>query len=133
MLCLDTTFLIDLLKKREDACRKFQEIEDEELGTTQINVYEIKAGIYRRIGTEMDNGQLKLFNQMIASLGMMPLDTGAIDEAAKINGKLTHKGEIINDLDILIAGICIANNCKTIVTKNKKHFERIDGLEVETY
>ena len=35
--------------------------------------------------------------------------------------------------DILIAGICIANNCKTIITKNKKHFERIDELDVETY
>jgi len=46
---------------------------------------------------------------------------------------LSIKGEIIEDLDILIAGICIANDCKTIITKNKRHFDMIDGLDVETY
>lgn len=32
----------------------------------------------------------------------------------------------------MIAAISISNN-ETLITKNKKHFERIEGLKIETY
>ena len=53
--------------------------------------------------------------------------------AAKIGAELSSQGQIIEDLDIMVAGICLSNGCTKIVTKNIKHFSRIKGLKVETY
>ncbi len=45
----------------------------------------------------------------------------------KIKADLKSKGKIIEDLDILIASIAIADNC-ILVTNNTDHFERVGGL-----
>jgi len=56
--------------------------------------------------------------------------------AAKIGGEiyadLKKKGELINDADILIAGIVKAHNA-TLVTNNVKHFSRVQGLQIENW
>ena len=39
---------------------------------------------------------------------------------------MKSKGKIIEDLDILIASIAIADNC-ILVTNNTDHFERASG------
>jgi hypothetical protein len=51
--------------------------------------------------------------------------------ASKIYAELRKKGEIIEDPDLLIASICIANNLP-LITHNKKHFKRLEkfGLKV---
>ena len=42
---------------------------------------------------------------------------------------LKKRGEIIEDMDIMIAATCISNNL-ILITSNKKHFQRVKGLEV---
>lgn len=39
---------------------------------------------------------------------------------------------MIEDFDILIAGIAIANNC-ILVTNNIHHFEKIDAIQLENW
>ena len=133
MLCLDSTFLIDLLKKKQDAVDKFNEIRDQDLLTTQLNIYEIKSGIYRKFDKNVIQRELNVFNNVLPFISMLSLDAASIDKAAEISGELMNQGSIIQDIDILIAGICLVNNCKTIITKDVKHFSRIKGLKVETY
>lgn len=133
MLCLDTTFIIDLLKNRLDALSKFKQIKGEELHTTIINIYEIKAGIQRKFESHIVLRETAIFNKLLSSIRVIGLDIKSVGKAAEINGKLTKEGAIIDDLDILITAICLANGCNTIITKNKKHFSRIKGLKVETY
>ena len=50
----------------------------------------------------------------------------------KIKVDLKSKGKIIEDLDILIASIAIADNC-ILVTNNTDHFERVGGLQIENW
>jgi tRNA(fMet)-specific endonuclease VapC len=45
---------------------------------------------------------------------------------------LRKRGEPIDDIDLLIAGTAIANGL-TLVTNNRKHFDRIAQLEVENW
>jgi predicted nucleic acid-binding protein len=47
----------------------------------------------------------------------------------QIRAKLKRKGQIIDDLDILIAATCLANNL-VLITENQKHFKRIEELEI---
>lgn len=133
MLCLDTTFIIDLLKNRPDALSKFKQVNDQEIYTTIINVYEIKAGIQRKFEHHTVLRETGVFNKMLSNIQVFNLDMKSVGKAAEINGELTSDGAIIDNLDILIAAICLNNGCDTIITKNKKNFSRIKDLKVETY
>lgn len=132
-ICLDTAFIIDLLKNKKEAIDKYQELKNNFFVTTQINVYEIKAGIHRRLQEHIINRELLEFNKFLFNLPVIKLNEESIDESSKINGGLTKAGNIIEDLDILIAGICLTNNCNKIITKNEKHFERIKNLKIISY
>jgi predicted nucleic acid-binding protein len=45
--------------------------------------------------------------------------------------KLEARGEGVGMADYLIAGICLARRA-TLLTKNRKHFERVPGLLLAT-
>ncbi len=134
MRCLDSSFIVDILRNKQnavDCLNKFYDA-DEPVATTIICIYELISGIYQ-IKDKNYEKHLRIIENFLRDVVLLGLDKNSALKASQINGKLSIKGEIIEDLDILIAGICITNNCKTIVTKNKKHFDRIDGLDVETY
>lgn len=54
-------------------------------------------------------------------------------EAAKISASLLLKGKQIDDNDVLISGMMVANGVNKIITKNVKNFSMIKGLEVISY
>jgi tRNA(fMet)-specific endonuclease VapC len=54
-------------------------------------------------------------------------------KSAEIYDKLESKGQIIDDNDILIIGIMLSNGIKKIITKNIKHFELIEEIELINY
>jgi len=57
-------------------------------------------------------------------------------EAARLGGEiyaaLKKQGKLINDADILIASIVMANNA-VLVTNNEEHFSRVKGLKIENW
>jgi predicted nucleic acid-binding protein len=55
------------------------------------------------------------------------------EKTAKIYDVLESQGKTIDDNDILIAGIMLANGIKKLITKNVRYFERIVDIELITY
>ncbi len=45
---------------------------------------------------------------------------------------LRNIGQTVDDVDLLIAGIASANGF-TVVTNNRRHFDRIEGIAVEDW
>ena len=72
------------------------------------------------------------FEKFVQIYGSLPLDIRALDISADIYGDLRRKGTPLEDADILIAGITIANDA-ILVTRNLKHFERVGGLRLESW
>ena len=128
MKVLDSTFLIDILRKREET----EEIlnSNDELFTTQINMYEIIEGFFSET---ISTRNKVVIRELFESIKVLPLNDMSIIKAAEIHATLSKQGDMVDYLDCLIAGIALANNISTIVTKNVKHFERIDGIKVESY
>ncbi len=133
MKAVDTTFLIDLLRGDSEAAVKARKL-DEEGGaaTTEINVFEIVYGIY---SSQMGVQKTKMARAeaLLSRLEIFPLNHLSALTAAKILGKLTREGQMINVMDGLIAGILLAHRCKTIVTRNVKDFSRVPGILPERY
>jgi tRNA(fMet)-specific endonuclease VapC len=53
-------------------------------------------------------------------------------EYAKIRSELQKSGELLDDMDMLIAACCITENA-ILVTNNTKHFARIKKLKIEDW
>jgi predicted nucleic acid-binding protein len=62
---------------------------------------------------------------LIYYLSTAPLCSGF----AHIRGNLRQQGLIIGDFDILIGATALHHNL-TLVTRNRKHYERIPGLNI---
>jgi len=59
-------------------------------------------------------------------------DDTVMQKAGKISGKLISRGEEIDRESCIIGATALLND-EPVVTRNNDHFERIDGLGVETY
>ena len=133
MKLLDSTFLIDLLKNKEGAYKKLDDFKKEPaLFVTMVNVFELVSGIYS-ISPKNNEKRLNELLKFFAAFEILDLCLDSAIKAGEIHGKLRSNGKEIDVGDSLIAGISLTNKVDTIITKNKKHFERIEGLKVEDY
>lgn len=133
MKCIDTTFIIDLLRGNKNAIKKAIDLElEDKVITTEVCVYEIYYGIFYRKGKNIKD-YIKKLNKFLDKLEVLPLDRKSSIMAAKIASELTKKGLEIGSHDCMIAAIALTNGCNIIITDNIEHFKRIKELKTETY
>ena len=115
MKCLNTTFLIDLLRNDENALKKAKEL-DETGGafTTEINVFELVYGIYRSKGLDQKL-RLSQTEKLFSRLMVFPSNHAAALKGGEILGKLAKEGKELNILDGLTAAIALTHGCFTII------------------
>ena len=128
---LDSTWIIDFLRGNQEAIEIIKNKTREELYTTEINVFEIIAGMYKL--KKMSQLHKEKAKELIRNINVLQLDRKGSIEAGKIAGTLISKGQQIEATDCLIAGIGITNGINKIVTRNIKHFERINGIRIIKY
>lgn len=93
-----------------------------------ITYYEIVSGLKHRDAQK----QLTSFWEFASNNTVLPLTTDSTTISGDIYASLRKKGTPVDDIDILIAGIAIANNL-ILVTNNRRDFEKIEGLEIEDW
>lgn len=129
MVCVDTDFLIDISNREEKALKKLKEIRDkgDTIYTTTISMGEYYTGAYRSRDRGARVAKAREFLK-----AFVPLT--ADHESARLWGQLSAdlKSNTIGDLDLLIASIALSNR-QALVTRNKKHFDRVSGLEVQDW
>ncbi len=100
----------------------------EHLNLSIITVYEIVSGLRYRDAKK----QLGSFRELAAASKIWPLTETSVEISADLYATLRKKGRLIDDLDLLIAGVALANDF-VFVTHNRKHFDRIEPLEVQDW
>jgi tRNA(fMet)-specific endonuclease VapC len=90
-----------------------------------LTYYEILSGLKYKDA----NRQLDSFLKLCEVVSMIPITKESCSKSAEIYAQLRRKREIIDDVDILIAGICSENGF-VLVTNNTKHFSRIKEIEI---
>jgi tRNA(fMet)-specific endonuclease VapC len=131
MVCLDTTFLVDLVRAKPEAEKKllyFLE-SDERITTTPVNAAELFDGAYstksRRTETERVGGLLE-------HLELLEFSLAVCEKYGRLVNDLKAKGSPIGDLDTLVASTALVHR-QILLTRNKAHFEKVPGLVVETW
>jgi tRNA(fMet)-specific endonuclease VapC len=130
MYLLDTSIISYLVLKNPTIIEKFKQISPKLIACCSIVAAELIYGTHLKPSkTEvLTKYYLTLFgNIKVFEFGM----TEAI-KFAKIKSELKKAGAIIEDFDLMIASICLANDL-ILVTHNLKHFKNIPGLKVEDW
>ncbi len=98
------------------------------LSISIISYYEIVSGL-QSINA---NRRIAEFQKFCELTDIRNLDKASVSASCEIYAALKKSGRLIDDMDILIAGIALSNNL-IMVTDNTSHFERIYGLKVENW
>ena len=93
-----------------------------------IVYYEVLRGLKANNATK----QIQLFEELCNDMDIKDLAIPDALKATDIYAYRKPRGLPVGDADVLIAAQCVVNGY-TLVTNNTKHFENIDGLQIENW
>ena len=64
----------------------------------------------------------------LEGIAILPLTIPIMDRSGRVRGALRESGQLIGDLDLLI-GVTSLHHGLRLVTRNRRHFDRIPDLE----
>jgi tRNA(fMet)-specific endonuclease VapC len=132
MICLDSDFMISLLRGNKEAIAKVKNLEEssKEIVSTAISALELYVGIVAVDG--ISGKRIEITRDFLSNITILPLDASSAERSAYILNTLKKIGKSIGLKDSLIAGIALEHNAD-LLTRNIKHFERISGLKIVTW
>jgi predicted nucleic acid-binding protein len=121
MTFIDTSLIIDFLAGDQKIISIIKELaQKEEIKTTTITEYELlkhKTELKRQIA-----------EKFLSAITVCSFDRASAKKAAQLYEKLSQSGNMINENDLLIAGISLANN-EVLLTRDQK-FANIDNVNI---
>lgn len=119
LIGIDTTVIIDLLRGESVPIVN----EEETFAISDIVYFESLLG-------RKDSSKIQAFCEELEKLSF---SHKAAERAAVIFKEMRRQGKEIGQADCLIAATYLENGVTKILTRNKKHFAQIPGIEVIAY
>ena len=123
---MDTDWAIDYLHEIDRTVRRLEGLLPEGVGLSVISLAELYDGLALSRNSDADAESLRLF---LETVEVVPLDDAACQVFGAERARLREEGNIISDMDILIGATAISNNL-TLLTNNRRDFERMVGLTI---
>ena len=121
---LDADWLIDAAIDKPAAVRTLDHLSSDGLAVSIITVAEIYEGAF---GAPDPEATLADFREFLGAYAILPLTEPIIERFARLRAYLRQRGQLIPDMDLLIAATAL-NHDLTLVTRNRRHFDRIPNL-----
>ncbi|MBI2017675.1 type II toxin-antitoxin system VapC family toxin [Candidatus Daviesbacteria bacterium] len=125
---IDTSVIINYLRHKESTVETINNLSGE-LTSSYICLAELYEGISRV--REKEKAEKVVLDFFVGLDRTYSLDEDIAKHFGQIKANLKMKGQVIEDLDILLAVTCIAKGL-TLITSNPKHFSRVANLEILT-
>ena len=124
---LDTNILIEIIRSNKAMIQKLTETvsQNDAIAISDIVYYEVMRGFNENTSRK----KLTLFKELYNDALHLSLNKKSLNIAVNIYQELRKTGQLIEDADIFIAAISIANDA-VLVTDNVKHFGRIPTLNI---
>ena len=124
---IDTDILSYYFKGNDDVVENFNNYLTyyEKINLSIISYYEILSGLKFKDSAKY----LTKFNKFVSVNNILPLTIESIEISSDIYSRLRKEGIIIDDIDLLIAGIAISKDL-IFITNNEKHFNKITELSI---
>ena len=125
---LDTSTCIFLLRGKRSVEEKLNEIDEGNCYISEVVLAELIFGAYY---SEQIEDNLRQVEEFASEMKIITFDE-TIHTFAQERAKLWKAGKKIEDFDLLIGCAAKAKDL-TIVTHNRRHFEHIEGLQIEDW
>jgi tRNA(fMet)-specific endonuclease VapC len=97
--------------------------------TTWITASELFYGAAKSKAPESNRA---LVTSFLATLPVLGLDQVSVQVFGEAKALLERQGQRLADADLLIGSIAVAHGA-TVITGNRRHYERIPGVAVENW
>ena len=125
---VDTDWVIHYLHGVEVVIRRLDDLTPDDLGVSIVSLAELYEGILGSMDSQ--DGERGLVD-FLSDVPVVDLD----DETCRIFGRerrrLRADGNLIGDMDLLIGATALRHGL-TLLSNNRRHFERIEGLAIES-
>lgn len=130
-MLLDTPFLVDLLRGDEEAVERAAELEADlvQQRVSAMTLFELFYGVAR---SDQPAEEREEIEAVLASKPVVEADAAVMQRAGRLAGELAAEGVPVDDGDAVIAASALALD-EPVLTRNVEHFERFEGLGVESY
>lgn len=131
MPVFDTSFVVDFLRGDEGARRLMRLLERgaAPLGVTPYTHFELYAGIGR---SDRAAEEKRRVESLLDALVVFPFEAEAAKFAGLLDARLEREGRSVGLVDLLM-GCTALHHGESLVTRNRKHFAPIPGLDVLAY
>jgi tRNA(fMet)-specific endonuclease VapC len=123
IVLVDTSILIDYFRKSEKSNSALVKLFDQgyDFCVSAITEYELYSG--------STQSQFDFWEEILKKTNVLAFDQSVVKIAVEANNKLKRKSKQIALADLFIASTAIANDLP-VATLNRKHFDRIDDLQI---
>ncbi|MBN8222291.1 MAG: type II toxin-antitoxin system VapC family toxin [Spirochaetes bacterium] len=126
---IDSDILIYSLKGDARVAANFLKHETEPKYISVISYGELLFGAYHSQKTEKN---LAIVYKLRSLFRLLEVDQAVIEIFSKLKAQNRKTGQIVDDMDLLIAATALCNNL-TLVSNNEKHFKGIPGLSLKNW
>jgi tRNA(fMet)-specific endonuclease VapC len=125
---LDSDTCIGILRGRKEVLER-RAIEVDEVTTTWVTASELFYGAAK---SAKPDANAALVIRFLNTLPVLAPDLASARLFGEVKARLATAGQIVADADLFIASIALSRGA-TLVTGNRKHYERIPGLVLEDW
>lgn len=123
---IDTDWAIHYLRDASAVIERVNALLGAGIGISVIALVELYKGVP---GARDPQSAKQHIEQFIARLEIIPLDKAVCEIFANEFLRLKSAGNLIDDYDLLIGATALSRGL-TLLTNNRRHFERIEGLSI---
>jgi len=125
---IDTDWVIDHFNGVTQVTLRLKELQPRGLGLSVVSAAELWEGAYFSRDAKRSQETLEGF---LSGVDILGLDEEICKRFGQLRGAMRKRGQTIGDFDLLIAATALRHKL-TLLTNNRKHFESIAGLEIES-
>ena len=125
---VDTDWVIHHMNGVRRVTDRLAELEPDGLGLSIVSLAELYEGVSR---SSKQVASERILDTLLAGRDVVDLDEETCRIFGRERGRLRAEGNLIGDLDLLIRATALRHGL-TLLTNNRRHFERIDGLAIES-
>lgn len=128
MRVLDTDVCVELLRGNREVIEHRRRVTDA-VATSWVTAAELYYGAEK---SKAPTDNRLLVTDFLATLEILGFDLTAAQRFGEKKARLESTGRRLADADLLIAAISLSHGA-VLVTGNTRHYERIDGLQLESW
>ena len=125
---IDTDWMIDHFNGVTHVTLRLKELQPRGLAVSVVSAAELWEGAYFSRDPKRSQETLEGF---LSGVDVLGLDEEICKRFGQLRGSMRKRGQTIGDFDLLIAATALRHKL-TLLTNNRKHFESIAGLEIES-